>query len=38
VTLIRAGHAGAGHDDLLAPEPANLTGALIGHCGDTGRR
>ena len=26
-----AGHAGAGHDDLLAPEPANLTGALIGY-------
>ena len=23
--------ASAGHDDLLAPEPANLTGALIGY-------
>ena len=23
--------AGADHDDLLAPEPANLTGALIGY-------
>ena len=31
VTLTPAGHAGADHDDLLAPEPANLTGALIGY-------
>ena len=31
VTLTPAGHAGADDDDLLAPEPANLTGALIGY-------
>ena len=31
MTLTPAGHAGADHDDLLAPEPANLTGALIGY-------
>jgi Resolvase, N terminal domain len=31
VALTPAGHAGADHDDLLAPEPANLTGALIGY-------
>jgi DNA invertase Pin-like site-specific DNA recombinase len=30
VTLTPAGIAGAG-DDPLAPEPANLTGALIGY-------
>jgi predicted site-specific integrase-resolvase len=31
VTLTPAGIAGADEDDLLAPEPANLTGALIGY-------
>jgi len=31
VTLTLAGLAGADEDDLLAPEPANLTGALIGY-------
>ena len=31
MALTPAGHAGAGHDDLLAPEPANLAGALIGY-------
>jgi hypothetical protein len=31
VTLTPAGIAGAGQDDPLAPEPANLTGALIGY-------
>ena len=31
VTLTPVGIAGAGHDDLLAYEPANLTGALIGY-------
>jgi hypothetical protein len=31
VTPTPAGHAGADHDDLLAPEPATLTGALIGY-------
>ena len=31
MTLTPAGIAGADDDDLLAPEPANLTGALIGY-------
>jgi DNA invertase Pin-like site-specific DNA recombinase len=31
VTLTPAGVAGAHEDDLLAPEPAKLTGALIGY-------
>jgi hypothetical protein len=31
VTLTPAGVAGADEDDLLAPEPAKLTGALIGY-------
>jgi hypothetical protein len=31
VTLTPAGIAGAGQDDPLSPEPANLTGALIGY-------
>ena len=31
MTLTPADIAGADHDDLLAPEPAKLTGALIGY-------
>ena len=31
MTLTPAGIAGADQDDLLAPEPAKLTGALIGY-------
>ena len=31
MTLTPAGLAGADEDDLLAPEPAKLTGALIGY-------
>ena len=31
MTLTPVDLADAGHDDLLAPEPANLTGALIGY-------
>jgi hypothetical protein len=31
VTRTTAGTLGTGQDDLLAPEPANLTGALIGY-------
>jgi hypothetical protein len=31
VTLTPAGLAGAAEDDPLGPEPANLTGALIGY-------
>ena len=31
MTLTPVGIADADHDALLAPEPANLTGALIGY-------
>ena len=31
MTRTTAGTVGTGQDDLLAPEPANLTGALIGY-------
>jgi len=31
VALTPVGIAGANPDDLLAPEPENLTGALIGY-------
>jgi hypothetical protein len=31
VTLTPAGIASVGHGDLLAPEPANLTGAPVGY-------
>jgi hypothetical protein len=31
VALTPAGVAGVDQDDLLAPEPAKLTGALVGY-------